>query len=172
MTDLSPLWGFLAAPSPIWFWFCLAGLLLILELTTGSAFFLCLSTGALLTAGAGLVLPDPTFALASLLFALLLIPASLCWWFFLRPRRNAARENRLNARDKNIIGATAILAENSSGLTGRLRVADASWPYVCDRPLKKGEKIIVRETRGLILHVVPLEKAEEQEKPDGVLRDS
>jgi membrane protein implicated in regulation of membrane protease activity len=153
--DLSPLWGYFAVPSPVWFWLCLAGLLLILELATGSAFFLCLSTGALLTAGMGLVQPEPSLAQASLLFALLLIPASCCWWFLLRPRRNAARENRLNARDRNLIGTTAILTENSSGLAGRLRVADASWPYVCDRPLKKGEKVVVREARGLILYVVP-----------------
>jgi membrane protein implicated in regulation of membrane protease activity len=39
-----------------------------------------------------------------------------------------------------------------------LRIADATWPYVCDRPLKKGEVVVVREARGLILHVSPKEE--------------
>jgi membrane protein implicated in regulation of membrane protease activity len=144
-----------AAPSPLWFWLCLTGLLLVLELAAGSAFFLCLSTAALLTAGATFVRPGLTLTQAFILFALLLIPASLCWRAFLRPRRNLARKICLNARDKQIIGTVASLTEDSNGLKGRLRVADAFWPYVCDSPLKKGEVVIVRETRGIFLHVVP-----------------
>jgi membrane protein implicated in regulation of membrane protease activity len=147
---------FFAGLPPLWLWLCLAGLLLVLELAAGSAFFLCLSTAALITAGAVLVRPDLSLSHAAVLFALLLVPAVCCWRLLLRPRRSAARKDFLNARDKRLIGVVATLAEDSNGLGGRLRVADAFWPYVCDRPLKKGETVIVRETRGLFLHVVPL----------------
>jgi membrane protein implicated in regulation of membrane protease activity len=156
---------FFASVPPLWFWLCLAGVLLALELMSGSAFFLCLSTAALIAAGAAFA--GLSLARSSLLFALLLIPASFFWRTFLRPRRKIARENILNARDKRLIGTVAILTEDSAGCRGRLRVADASWPYECDRPLKKGEAVIVREAKGIILRVAPYRREEENPEERG-----
>jgi membrane protein implicated in regulation of membrane protease activity len=147
---------FFAGLAPLWIWLGCAGLFLVLELAAGSAFFLCLSTAALITAGAAFILPELSFPRTAAFFGLLLLPASVCWWFLLRPRFKAARSNSLNARDKSLLGSTAVLTRDSDGLKGRLRVADASWPYVCDSPLKKGQRVVVRETRGVFLYLVPL----------------
>jgi membrane protein implicated in regulation of membrane protease activity len=156
VTDFLNVRDFLAELPSLWLWLCLAGFFLVLELAAGSAFFLCLASAALITAGAAFILPDLPLSRTAVLFALLLIPASVCWRLLLRPRLKPARQNLLNARDKSLIGATATLAEDSNGLGGRLRVADASWPYVCDSPLKKGETVVVRGVQGIFLQVAPL----------------
>jgi membrane protein implicated in regulation of membrane protease activity len=140
---------------PFWVWLCAGGLLLALELLVGgSAFFLCISSAAFIPALVALVRPDLPWLWSLMIFAVLLFPATIVWRRFIRRRRVGERpETALNERTGRLIGTEAIVKEDGNGLKGRVRIGDSSWPYECDVPLSKGDRVRIIGAEGIMLRV-------------------
>jgi membrane protein implicated in regulation of membrane protease activity len=86
-------------------------------------------------------------------FACLLLPASLVWRRFIRSGQTAKQGEILNERGQRLVGTVMILDEDSTGLKGRVRVDDSSWPYECAQSLRKGDSVRVVGSRGIVLQV-------------------
>ncbi|MDR1490595.1 MAG: NfeD family protein [Desulfovibrio sp.] len=152
---------FLLNLDPFWFWLCAGFFLLALEvLAGGSAFFLCISTAAFIPALVALAHPGLSWLWSFTLFACLLLPASLVWRRFIRSGPAAKQEEILNERSRRLVGSVLILGEDSAGLKGRVRIDDSSWPYECSQSLRKGDKVKVVGSLGIVLQV---EKYQEED---------
>ncbi|MDR3175681.1 MAG: NfeD family protein [Desulfovibrio sp.] len=145
---------FLLSMDPFWFWLCAGFVLLALEvLVGGSAFFLCISTAAFIPALIALAHPGLSWLWSFTLFACLLLPASLVWRRFIRSGQDAKQGEILNERGQRLVGSVLILDEDSVDLKGRVRVDGSSWPYECAQGLRKGDRVKVVGSRGIVLQV-------------------
>ncbi len=132
-------------------WFGLGGALLVIEMFTGTLFFLWLSAAALVTAllcfllGLGLPVSLAVFAAAGLL--------SFFGWYRFRPRHLDQREAgaHVNNRLAGLVGREAVLQEAVVHGRGRVNIDDAWWQVRADEDLPAGSRIKVQSLDGMVL---------------------
>lgn len=131
--------------------------LLIVEMLSGTFFFLFLGVGALLVAllcwltGIGLVAQGLLFGLAAVVAVLA--------WRRLRPHPGYRLEQRAGARELNnrlarFIGREAVLEEAMRAGEGRIRLDDSFWT-VRGPELPAGARVRVVAVEGMVLCVEP-----------------
>jgi membrane protein implicated in regulation of membrane protease activity len=143
------------ATQPAWSWLILGILLVIVEMVTGTFFFLFLGVGALLVA-----LLTWTVGLGSLaqlgLFGLSAAAATLAW-YKVRPNPDDRIEQlggarHLNNRLARFVGREVVLEEPIRAGQGRIRLDDSYWT-VKGEDLPAGSRVRVVSVDGMILHV-------------------
>lgn len=141
----------------IW-WLSIGVALLILEMLTGTLFFLFVSAAtflvALLTWGLGL-----SGWAQALVFAVAMVAAVAAWRRY-RPNPNDKVEQRAGAEGLNnrlaaYVGREAVLEEAIINGQGRVRLDDSFWNVLGD-DLPVGSRVRVVAIEGMVLRVQPL----------------
>ena len=111
-----------------WNWLILAGICLLLELLTGSLFFLFQTAAAVIVAVLAFFTP---WAVQIFLFSLLSIAGIGIWWKFYKPRAAKQAEgdiaNKLNNRAQTLIGRKIKLTSPLQDGYGREQIDDSFW---------------------------------------------
>lgn len=129
MTLLTILFAQLIQPV-FWNWLILSGLFLLLELLSGSFFFLFWAAAALLMTLLTLILPALSWPAQLIWFSLFSLFSIAAWWFFLVRNWQKDKQDiasRLNNRGKNLIGRKYRLQTPIINGRGRLQIDDSIW---------------------------------------------
>ncbi len=144
---------FIALPGP-WFWFIVAGLLLIGELTTPGIFLIWLAGAAALTGVA-----DYAVALSwqseVALFAVISVALVFASWNWVKNQRSPKSDQpHLNLRHGAYVGRVFVLEKAIINGSGKLKIEDALWDV--DGPdLPVGARVKVTGVNGLRLNGEP-----------------
>lgn len=136
--------------NPAWWWVAFSFFLLIVEMLTGSTFFLWLAPAALVAAlaawaTAGLALQLVAFAVAAVI--------GLLGWQRYRPVHDKQDEgNVLNRRSAACIGRVVTLTQPIIGGQGRVNIDDVWWT-VSGPDAATGDRVKVTGADGMILRV-------------------
>jgi inner membrane protein len=143
---------FISLPGP-WFWFIVAGVLLIGELMSPGVFLMWLAGAAILT-GVADFLFAPAWQNEVALFAVLsafLVFGS--WNWVKRQRSPKSDQPHLNLRHGAYVGRVFALDKAIVNGSGKIRIDDALWD--ADGPdLPAGARVKVTGVNGLRLNVV------------------
>jgi hypothetical protein len=110
-----------------WHWWILAGMLLILELTSPVFFFLWLSFSAAAVGFLLLVFPNIPVEAQLVLFGILSIVAVLAWRKFREVRPPLSDQPLLNQRGQQYTGRTFTLDQPIVNGVGKVQVDDSTW---------------------------------------------
>ena len=136
---------------PYWLWAAFACLLLIVEMLTGTFFFLAIAAAAFGTTVVAYFSQD--YLSQWVAFALLSVIALLLWKK-IRPINHGHHDaaSGLNNRTRHLIGRQAILSEPISNGVGRINVDD-SWWKVTGEDLPVGTHVKVIAVHDMVLTV-------------------
>jgi len=135
-----------------WHWWILAGLLLILELTAPSFFFLWLGIAAAAVGLILLVFPAIDLEIQLTLFAIASIVAILAWRKYRESRPVTTDQPNLNRRGQQYIGRVFSLSSPIVNGVGKVTVDDSTWK-VKGPDLPKGTHIRVTGVDGVVFNV-------------------
>lgn len=113
------------ATAVYWYWFIFAAVLLVIEATVGSMYFLWLGLGALVTGGLTYFAPD--LCDYSLLIWALLSILSLVIWKKVAKKAPLHLQNDLNNRGDRLITRTITLVEPIVNGEGRAKIDGIYW---------------------------------------------
>lgn len=135
-----------------WHWFIFGGIFLILELTTGSGFFLWIGVSALFLGVIVFIIPTMIWPWQVLLWSILSLITILIWWRYLRGVTEVNDQPVLNQRARQYLGRTLTLETAIENGRGRVKIGDTIW-RVAGEDMAQGEKVEVIDVEGVILHV-------------------
>ena len=135
-----------------WHWWILAGLLLILELTAPSFFFLWLGIAAAAVGLILLVFRDIPLETQLVLFGIASIVAVLAWRKYRETRPVSTDQPNLNRRGHQYIGRVFSLTAPISNGVGKVTVDDSTWK-VKGPDLPAGTSIKVTGVEGVVFTV-------------------
>lgn len=143
---------------PAWWWLSLGLALLIVEMLSGTLFFVFISAGAFLVAVLtwGLALGGVA---QGILFSVSAV-AAVAAWKRIRPNPDDKVERRagaagLNNRLAGFVGRDVVLEEPLLNGKGRVRLDDSYWNVIGD-DLPAGARVRVVAVEGMILRVQAL----------------
>ena len=110
-----------------WHWWILAGMLLILELTSPVFFFLWLGFSAAAVGFLLLVFPNIPVEAQLILFGILSVVAVLAWRKFREVRPPLSDQPLLNQRGQQYTGRTFTLDQPIVNGVGKVQVDDSTW---------------------------------------------
>jgi len=110
-----------------WHWWILAGMLLILELTSPVFFFLWLGFSAAAVGFLLLVFPGLSIEVQLVLFGILSVVAVLAWRKFREVRPPASDQPLLNQRGQQYAGRVFTLDDPIVNGVGKIHVDDSTW---------------------------------------------
>jgi len=110
-----------------WHWWILAGMLLILELTSPVFFFLWLSFSAAAVGFLLLVFPNIPVEVQLVLFGILSVVAVLAWRKFREVRPPTSDQPLLNQRGQQYAGRVFTLDDPIVNGVGKIHVDDSTW---------------------------------------------
>ena len=135
-----------------WYWWVLAAVLLVFEMTLPGVVFLFLAIGAAASGALLAVVPGTSLETQLAIFAVFAVASAL----FLRPtlRRIQGTPGQLNARGDAMIGRTFHLDAPILDGRGRVKLGDGSW-IVTGPDMVAGAKVRVKAVNGTELIVEP-----------------
>jgi len=139
-----------------WHWLVLAVLLAILEIYSPGVFLLWMGVGAGITGVLVWAMPDLTWQVQLVTFALLSIGATVGARLFLRNHPLQTDQPKLNRRGEQYVGRVFTLEEPIVNGQGKIRVDDSTWKVHgidCDA----GTQVKVDGVDGVVLMVEILE---------------
>lgn len=139
-----------------WHWWILAGLLLILELTAPSFFFLWLGIAAVAVGLILMVFPSIAIETQLVLFGIASIVAVLAWRKYRESRPVTTDQPNLNRRGQQYVGRVFSLSEPITNGVGKVTVDDSTWK-VKGPDLPVGAHIKVTGVDGVVFTVEPAE---------------
>lgn len=110
-----------------WHWWILAGMLLILELTSPVYFFLWLAFSAAAVGFLLLVFPNIPIEVQLILFGILSVVAVLAWRKFREVRPPVSDQPLLNQRGQQYTGRVFTLDHPITNGVGKVVVDDSTW---------------------------------------------
>jgi membrane protein implicated in regulation of membrane protease activity len=135
-----------------WHWWILAGILLILEVSAPSFFFLWLTIAAAITGFVLLAVPDLGWQYQLLLFSALSVVTITAFKRYQRARPAATDQPALNRRGEQYIGRTFTLTNPIVNNNGVIRVDDSTW-RITGSDLPAGATVRVVDADGVILKI-------------------
>jgi inner membrane protein len=143
MSEVMPLTG-------PWFWFIVAGLLLMGELVSPGVFLMWIAAAAAATGLVDLVF-GLTWQIEVVVFAALSALMVLASWNYVKAKRNPKSDQpHLNQRHGAYVGREFVLEKAIVNGSGKLRIEDALWDV--DGPdLPVGARVKVTGVKGLRL---------------------
>jgi membrane protein implicated in regulation of membrane protease activity len=140
-----------------WHWWIVAGILLILEISAPSFFFLWLAIAAAVTGLVLLAIPDLGWQYQFLTFSGLSVISIAAFRRYQRSRPTPTDHPTLSRRGEQYVGRTFTLTEPIINNNGVIRVDDSTWRINGDN-LPAGSTIKVVGVKGVILQVEALKK--------------
>ncbi len=136
-----------------WYWFGLAALLIIVEVTFGASFFLLwLGITASIVGIVAWILPNLQGEYQLLIFAVGSVMSIVFWRLYLKRHPIKTDRPTLNRRAEQYVGRTFTLSEPIVNGRGKIRVDDSSW-RVEGQDLPAGSTVLVVGVDGIILKV-------------------
>ena len=135
-----------------WYWWILAGILLIIEVSAPSFFFLWLTIAAAITGFVLLAVPDLGWEYQLLIFSSLSIVSITAFRRYQRSRARHTDQPTLNRRGEQYVGRTFTLTDPIINNNGVIRVDDSTW-RINGTDLPAGANIKVVGVEGVILQV-------------------
>lgn len=138
-----------------WHWLALGLALLAAELLGTAGYCLWLGLSALLVSAILLLIPI-SWQLQWSAFAAFSLVTTWLWW-----RRQLSQDTRddstrtLNQKQKQLVGQTATVPEDTPAGQFRLPLGDTTWLAQCDESLQAGQRVIVLDVDGTVLKVAP-----------------
>jgi hypothetical protein len=126
-----------------WYWYALAGVLIILEILAPGIVFLWLAIGAVAAGTVLLAVPDLIWYFQAAIFAVASALSLLFGHNLLRSTGQEEAARGLNQRGVSLIGAEAALIEPIVNGTGRARLGDGSWAVTAATDLPVGTRVRV-----------------------------
>jgi membrane protein implicated in regulation of membrane protease activity len=140
-----------------WYWLVFGMILIIAELFMPSFTVFWFGLGAILVAGALLVLPELAISWQLFIWAIASCILTFLWFKFLKPLM--ADRTKAGISREAILGETGqvikIPEQENRGIvrfTTPLLGAD-EWPFICEHDLAVGDRVIVKEISGNTLIV-------------------
>ncbi len=153
---MDALIGFVTELQP-WHWWSLAGVLLVLELLTGTTYLLWPAVASGLV-GLAVFSPLPMPWEAQLLiFAVATAVLTLFGDKIMRARRLFTDKPHLNERVQQLIGEHVVAVADFSAGRGRVKLGDTEWAAKLDSPaiVAAGAVLVVTGMEGVTLTVKP-----------------
>ena len=145
---------------PFWYWWVLAVALLVIELSTGSTYFLWPAIAAAVT---GLISISPLGAFWQsqlLAFATLTVALSVVAPRYVKPWLHKTQEDHqlLNERGAQKIGRRAVVDETFVNGSGRVRLGDTLWLAESEEGVnfEAGASVVIARVEGTKLFVSAL----------------
>ena len=135
-----------------WGWWIFGIVLVALEVAAPGAVFLWMAIGASIVGLIVFFIPELTWELQFLIFAILSVVNVLAARHYLKSRPIATDQPSLNRRGSQYIGRVFTLTEPIVDSRGRLYVDGTIWK-IEGTDLSKGTKVIVTNVDGVILRV-------------------
>lgn len=133
-------------------WFIIAGLLLVLEVSTGTLYLLFIAAAAVMV-GLWNVLGDASWQFDLLLFAVLSAVTLLVGHYVIKPRLGEHTADGLNEPAHALVGKRVkALADFQTG-EGRVQLGDSQWRAMTDDRIEAGEELVVVGVEGSTLRV-------------------
>jgi membrane protein implicated in regulation of membrane protease activity len=137
-----------------WYWWILAAVLFILEMTLPGIVFLFLAIGAVASGALLAVLSEASLEAQLAVFAMFSVVSALALRPTLRRWQGRAAASTLNARADALVGKTFILDSPILAGRGRVKLGDGSW-IVTGPDMVAGARVRVAAVNGTELAVEP-----------------
>ncbi|MES9967585.1 MAG: NfeD family protein [Sedimenticola sp.] len=135
-----------------WHWWVAAVVLVILEVFSPGAFFLWLGVSAGITGLILLLMPDLSWQLQLMLFALFSVVSIIVWHRFLKRHPIQSDQPALNRRGEQYVGRLFTLEEPVVNGQGKIRVDDSTWK-ITGADCMAGTRVRVTGVEGVVLKV-------------------
>lgn len=135
-----------------WHWWILAGILLILELTSPVFFFLWLGFAAAAVGFILLIIPGTPLEIQLVLFGVLSVVAVVAWRRYREVHPPASDQPLLNQRGQQYTGRIFTLDDPIVNGEGKVEVDDSTW-RIKGPDLPAGHRIRVKGVDGVIFVV-------------------
>lgn len=144
------------ANMPFWYWWVFAVILLVIELTTGSTYFLWPAIAALIV-GVFAFFPFSFWQSELVLFAVATTALSIFAPPYVKPwiHKTQADHHTLNERGAQKIGQRGVVDQTFVNGAGKVRLGDTLWLAETDdgANAEAGEQVIVTRVDGVKLFV-------------------
>ncbi|MEW8690950.1 MAG: NfeD family protein [Candidatus Thiodiazotropha endolucinida] len=139
-----------------WHWLILAVVLMILEVFSPGAFLLWLGLAAGTVGLLLLLIPDITWQIQILLFALLSVTIIVLVRAFLQRRPIETDQPHLNRRGEQYLDRTFTLQEPIVNGEGKIHVDDTTWK-ITGEDCPAGTRIRISGVQGVVFQVSPVD---------------
>ncbi|MBS0548322.1 MAG: NfeD family protein [Proteobacteria bacterium] len=137
-----------------WYWWALAGVLLVCEMMLPGVVFLFLAVGAAVAGLFLLVVSDLSLEMQLAVFAVFSVAAAVGLRPILRKLQHRSDDPNLNERGNALIGKVLVLDQPILRGRGRVTMGDGSWT-VTGPDMVAGAKVRVAAVDGTELRVEP-----------------
>ena len=137
-----------------WHWWILALGLIILETVLPGTFFLWMGISAIVLGLLAWVIPDMSWEMQLMLFAILSLVSIIGWRMWQRRHPEESDQPNLNRRGEQYVGRVFTLETPIENGFGKVRVGDTLW-RVKGGEAPGGSKVKVTSVDGVILVVEP-----------------
>ncbi len=148
------------AEMPFWYWWVLAVILLIGEITTGTTYVLWPAVAAVLVGFTDIFPLDGMWQMQLLIFAVITVALTIFGTPYAKKWLHATKTDHenLNKRGAQKIGQRAVVASEFVGGKGRVKYGDTEWLAEAETPveLAEGAEVEITEARGTTLVIRPL----------------
>ncbi len=138
-----------------WHWWVLGILLVTIEIFAPTTFLLWLGVAAGLVGGVLLVLPDLSWQIQLILFAVLSVVTVVVGRHYFRSHAGQTEAPLLNRRAEQYVGRVFTLDEPVVNGVGKVHVDDSTW-RIAGPDLAAGSKIRIVAADGVILKFEPV----------------
>lgn len=139
-----------------WFWFGLAVILMILELTGTAGFLLWTGIAAAIVGAMVWLFPAMYWPFQWLIFACAAILAGVLWWLHLKKSPIKTDKPTLNRRSEQYVGRIFTLQEPINNGRGKLTIDGSPW-RIQGPDTASGAQVKVVRADGVILVVIKLD---------------
>ncbi len=137
-----------------WYWWVLAAILLVFEMTLPGVVFLFLAIGAAASGALLAVAPGTSLEAQLGVFAVFAVASALALRPTLKRLQGRVAASTLNARGEALVGQTFVLDTPILGGRGRARLGDGSW-IITGPDMVAGARVRVAAVNGTELKVEP-----------------
>jgi membrane protein implicated in regulation of membrane protease activity len=137
-----------------WYWWVLAAILLVFEMTLPGVVFLFLAIGAAASGALLAVAPGTSLEAQLGVFAVFAVASALALRPTLKRLQGRVAASTLNARGEALVGQTFVLDTPILGGRGRAKLGDGSW-IITGPDMVAGARVRVAAVNGTELKVEP-----------------
>lgn len=136
-----------------WHWLLLAITLFGIEMLGVNGFLLGAGAAAVLLALIIGFVPELTWPYQLLLYGLLALVLTFCYWYWLRQFNTRTDAPKLNDRAAQMVGMVINLPDGLIDGQGRVQVGDTFWQLRAEASIDPGSRVIVIASEGMTLRV-------------------
>ena len=142
----------------LWHWLALGAILVALEIITPTTYLLWPGLAALVMGALTAIVPDLSWQVQLLIYAVLAVAVSLAGRKFMPKPGDIVETSRLNRRADQYVGRRALAAENFVAGRGPVTIDDTRWPAqtLDGSSPAKGATVEVKAADGMLLKVTPV----------------